>query len=379
MRFVTDLSKGILGKADSVELWEEIISYIPDSVFLKDNVKILLPAAGHGTEADFIVKRMAALGRTATEIKNSIYLLDKYRVFTKSLQRRGYTNVVCADFIEWETDMKFDVVIGNPPYQKPGGSDRMGSRGSSSLWDKFVFKGLELLNSDGYLGFIHPPAWRKPKERYGLWNELTKNNQMIFLKMRSGRREQNIFNIGVRFDYYIVQKTPKHTTTVVIDHEDKSHILDLDKFNWLPNYAISEISNMLGNSCQVLYNTAYHTQHEHSDIQTGDFFNPVVHTINQKGIGIKYFKDKKTDIHFGVPKVLLNQNELQYPVNDFEGKYGMSQLTFGISIKTKEEGDKIVEFLDSDKGKRIIAATKWNTFYTDYNMFADFNKDWYVK
>ena len=57
----------------------------------------------------------------------------------------------------------------------------------------------------------------------------------------------------------------------------------------------------------------------------------------------------------------------------------MSQLTFGIEINSKEEGDKIVEFLISEKGRRLIAATKRNTFYTDYNMFADFNKDWYVK
>ena len=35
MRFVTDLSKGILGKPDSVEVWEQIISSIPDETFLK--------------------------------------------------------------------------------------------------------------------------------------------------------------------------------------------------------------------------------------------------------------------------------------------------------------------------------------------------------
>lgn len=379
MRFVTDLGKGILGKPDPTTLWEDIISQIPDEVFLQTSLRILIPACGHATEADVIVKRMIALGRSVADIKDSIYLIDKYKVFTKDAICKGYTNVTKADFTDWETDMKFDVIVGNPPYQKPNGSDRMGSRGSSSLWDKFVFKGLDLLKDNGYMGIIHPPAWRKPKERFGLWKELTQNNQLVYLNMRSGRGKQDAFNIGVRFDYYVVQKTKKYKNTVVIDHENKVYNLDLENYNWLPNFAIDEISAMLGNTCNVLYNTAYHTQHKHSEKKTDDYPYPVVHTINKNGLGIKYFNQQKTDIHFGVPKVLLNQNELQYPVNDYKGEYGMSQLTFGIAINSKEDGDKIVEFLISEKGRRLIAATKWNTFYTDYNMFADFNKDWYVK
>jgi hypothetical protein len=104
-----------------------------------------------------------------------------------------------------------------------------------------------------------------------------------------------------------------------------------------------------------------------------------VHTINKDGLGIRYFDHGNLNdtVHFGVAKVLLNQNELQYPYNDYKGEYGMSQLTFGIRIKSKKEGDMIVKFLNSDKGKRIIAATKWNTFYTDYGMFKYFKKDWY--
>jgi hypothetical protein len=112
---------------------------------------------------------------------------------------------------------------------------------------------------------------------------------------------------------------------------------------------------------------------------TKDFKYPVVHTINKSGLGIKYF-DKRQDIdttHYGVSKVLLNQNELQYPYNDYKGEYGMSQLTFGIAISSEEEGEKIIKFLNSVKGKRLIAATKWNTYYTDYGMFKSFKKDWY--
>lgn len=132
MRFVTDLSKGILGQADSVELWSEIISYIPDSVLLKPGVRILNVACGHGTEVVLIAKRMLALGISKEAVNDASYLIDKYNVFTNHAKAKyGFKNVITADFLTWKTDMKFDVVIGNPPYLKRG-------------WKKFLEKMVDL-------------------------------------------------------------------------------------------------------------------------------------------------------------------------------------------------------------------------------------------
>jgi len=145
MRFKSDLSKGVLGKPDPEGLWEEIISHIPDSVLLKDGVKILCVAAGHGTEARILTRRMRSLGRTPEEIKDSIYLIDKYMMFTKPLMRLGFRNVIQCDFLKWETDMKFDVVVGNPPYS-----------GSQALHQQFFVKACEQLEDGGELMFIQP-------------------------------------------------------------------------------------------------------------------------------------------------------------------------------------------------------------------------------
>lgn len=367
-------------KFDITNLVNEILNQIPNDVII--NGKVLDPAMGGGQFVKEIERRKRLAGKTDQEISETVF------GYEENILRRDYAvnkydlkgKYIVDNFLERDfKDMKFDVIIGNPPYQKPGGGDRLGSRGSSSLWDKFVHKSLNLLNDQGYLSLIHPPAWRKPNERYSLWKELTSNNQMIYLKMRSGKGEQDIFDIGVRFDYYLVQKKEKYKNTKITDHENATYDLNLDDYNWLPNYNINEITKILGKGCKVLYNTAYHTQHDHRDTYSKDYPYPVVHTINKDGLGIKYFKERKDDIHFGIPKVLLNQNELQYPVNDYKGEYGMSQLTFGIAISSKDEGDKILNFLNSEKGKNLIAATKWNTFYTDYNMFNDFVKNWYEK
>lgn len=40
----------------------------------------------------------------------------------------------------------------------------------------------------------------------------------------------------------------------------------------------------------------------------------------------------------------------------------MSQITFGIPITSKKQGDEIVKAINSDKFKQIINATKWGRF-----------------
>ena len=82
---------------------------------------------------------------------------------------------------------------------------------------------------------------------------------------------------------------------------------------------------------------------------------------------------------WSAPKVLLNFNERQYPHNDYKGTYGMSQLTFGIPIKSKDHGEKIIKAIESEKFQEIFEATKWSSFQTDYRMFSYFSPDFYKK
>lgn len=97
--------------------------------------------------------------------------------------------------------------------------------------------------------------------------------------------------------------------------------------------------------------------------------------MTQKGMVYWYSNSKKE--HFGKPKVVLSFNEKQYPFNDYEGKFGMTQITYGLPIKNKNECDKIVQAINSSEFKEIIKATKWSTFITDWIMFKYFKMDFY--
>ena len=115
------------------------------------------------------------------------------------------------------------------------------------------------------------------------------------------------------------------------------------------------------------------------DTTNGIFKYPVLHSINKKGLVFWYSSTNEMG-HFGIPKVILNFNGIQYNYpeqNDYEGKYGMSQISFGIPISSKEEGDLILKAIGTEKFKTMIKSSKWGIFQTDYRMFQYFKKDWY--
>lgn len=59
------------------------------------------------------------------------------------------------------TNMKFDVVIGNPPYHDDSTGN---STNTSNLYAPFFYKGLELTKSDGILSMIIPSDWIGPNK-----------------------------------------------------------------------------------------------------------------------------------------------------------------------------------------------------------------------
>lgn len=292
-------------------------------------------------------------------------------------------NICCADTLRLKDEelqnafgvTEFDVIMGNPPFNTP----RAMKGQTSVLWDKFILNSLSHLTEGGYLAFVTPANWRRPE--HTLYPEMISKNQLEYLHILGKRDAQRLFGVSTRIDMYIIQRTPRYAESYILDETGKLNTLDISKFPFLPNYAYSNIMNILtdeAHGTKVIFGSStYEHRRPHVRKEKSEEFKfPVAHTITQKGVGFLYTNDN-TKGHFGIPKVLLNVNEQQYPYNDYAGDYGMSQLTFGIPISSKEQGDQIVEAVNSDAFKEIIKATKWGAFQTDYRMFKYFKPDFY--
>lgn len=270
---------------------------------------------------------------------------------------------------------KFDAVIGNPPYNKSKEGTLKGGYGGRSLWDLFVVKSLNnWLIYGGVLLFVHPPSWRKP-EHY-LWNILSKK-QIIYLKTYSKKEGNKIFGCATLVDYYVLENKNVYKETIVDGQDGKSHIINIPEWNFLPSGEFDLIRKILGTNEVIYSRTFYGTDKKNiSTNQTTKYTMPVVHKMTKKdGLGFVYSCEDKG--HFGISKVILSFGEFQYPYNDWNGEYGMSQICYGLRVQNKEEGNNIVAAINSNEFKSLLKYTKWSTFQTDWRMFKYFKPDFW--
>jgi hypothetical protein len=322
------------------------------------------------------------------------------RVFGKE------ANIACVDFLATTSvpvfpapfPLKYDIVMENPPYQIPKRAKYKGARGSNNtLWDRFIVKSFEMLNEGGWLGAITPANWRRPN--HPLYSSIIAPN-LRYLHIYGKKEGIRLFGVQTRFDVYLITK-PAPTPTLasrpllppptIVDEKGVIHRnIRPSKWAFLPNYAYNTVKKFFSleksigkrrtakgrpatidapvvHPQKVIYNSNEYNSKTLSLKKTRKYKYPVVHTITKKGLGVRWSSTKRG--HFGVPKVLLNFNEIQYPYNDWKGEYGMSQLTFGIPVRTKKEGDIMVKKMNTPEFKEAIKATKWGSFQTDYRMF----------
>lgn len=80
---------------------------------------------------------------------------------------------VITDFDE-VNDMRFNVVIGNPPYQRPREVRNIGA----PIWPDFIESSLEHVLDDGIIKLIIPSTWMNRRNGKA-WN-LIKSNNLVF-------------------------------------------------------------------------------------------------------------------------------------------------------------------------------------------------------
>ena len=283
---------------------------------------------------------------------------------------------------KWAID-GFDSVIGNPPYNSSGNTAT-----GNTIWQHFTKKALnEWLIQNGYLLFVHPPGWRKPNTKrgkfYGLYKLMTKQNQMRFLSVHGITDGKKTFNCGTRYDWYLIEKNQKHTTTIVNDEKNNRIVIDMGDYNWLPNYNILIIQNILAkkneDACPIIYNrSSYASDNKKyiSKTKNIEYKYPVVHTMPKKGT--RYIYSSRNDKgHFNISKVIFGDNGLNNAIIDMEGKYGMSENSMAIEINDLDEANYIKDCLMSETFKLIIKSCIIGNFRIDWRLFTYFKKDFW--
>ncbi len=380
-----------------LELVKEMLSTLPEEVWTNPDLKWLDPANGTGPYPLMVIyKLMNGLKewepneekRYKHIVENMIYVCelqpknmflymcavdpwDMYHlnIYTGSFLTNGFDKHIKE---VWKVN-KFDIVMGNPPYN----AGTKGGNGNRDLWDKFVVKAELLICDNGYLLFIHPSKWRKPENK--LYKLFTKNN-LLYLEIHSDTDGVKTFGANTRYDWYLLQKSMYNGNTVILDEKKQKNNIDIRDWDWIPNYNFNNIKNLISNGekLNIIYSSSIYEPRKKYMSANEDvcYKYPCVYGM-YKDLSCSYYYSSINKGHFNTSKVILGIGRHLYPLLDIEGKYGMTQNAFAIVVNSENEAIQIKKVIESQKFKEILKSTKWSNFQVDFKMFKSFKKEFW--
>jgi predicted RNA methylase len=142
-----------------------ILSSIPESMLLDCNIVVADLAMGDGSYLAEIARRRVANGASIEQAQSTLYGYEKSPVYLEAARKLNGLQHAKLAILKPETDlnalsMKFDVIVGNPPFQEVTEKGRKDQ--ASNLWTKFWVKSLELAKDDGVVSLITPTSWLSP-------------------------------------------------------------------------------------------------------------------------------------------------------------------------------------------------------------------------
>lgn len=146
--------------------------------------RVLDPGCGSGRWG-------AAVNRTWNRLFTQVYGVDLAPTATIT----EYEEIVTKDFLVYEEDFAFDLIIGNPPYSSA--TDR-------NLAEKFIRKSMELLKPKGYLAFLLKTEYVASLQRADLWK--TKQLKYMVQYVPRIKFDGYQFSNTIEYSFYIFQK-----------------------------------------------------------------------------------------------------------------------------------------------------------------------------
>lgn len=329
-----------------------MLDQLPGSVWASKSTTFFDPAIGGGQFVREIEKRLKEHGHEDSNIKTRVfgcessllnikYALNKYRLVG---------DYVADDFLEKDfKDMKFDVIVGNPPYQ-----DGTKEGGQNKIYNMICKKSLSLLKKDGVMAFITPTSVLKKSKRFSLINQ-------------PGLKSVNFsangyFDVGINICSWVVDKTYGSTQVQVTNCDGSIDVQD----NANPIYDYTTVDK----DFTILYNALKQAtdspekrmfrENNFGDAiskkKTGAFTH-VLYSINKEGDKEIFGYSKRIPFFHKKKKIIipmtktLNNDSILFDTEDFYVAYLCTE------IKNKTQADNIKSFLLSDYFKEH--AEKW--------------------
>lgn len=372
---------------------EEMINRLPGNIWSNSSLKWLDPCAGHGIFMELIKDKLNKglknkikndKEREKHILNNMLYQVEINKNSIKILKQKFNTkNIINYDFLKdniiEKLNNKFDIIIGNPPYNLDGTK----TSGRKNVYALFGMKCLDMLEKNGYLLFVHPPGYRKNIKLKGTnlnLNNIYTSYDIKFIKMYNMNNTNKIFNVIMNVDYFLIKKQKIKNKTEIIDTLGNKELVKIKKDDFIPNFGFNILQklkllvNKYGNI--KIYNTSeLHATNRLSDgtylkNNKGKYKN--IHLIRENDKLI--YKSKKKHTFYDKKKIFINCLGKNYVFYDNKGEFGATEQQLLI-IKPSQI---YLKFFSSKLFLLIVEATKitGNNLNRNLDIFLpDFNKN----
>jgi len=372
-------------------LINEMLDKLPIEVWENPELKWLDPANGMG---NFMITVYFRLFKGLKDIiiddklrkkhilENMLYMseINKKNCFISKqifdINNKYKLNIYNGDslllntFSVWNIE-KFDIIVGNPPYQAVSESGIV-KGGGNNLYTKFIYKSDSLLKDNGFLLYITPPTFfsigrSNNKDDMNIRKDIFNNYFIHYINLEECSK---YFNVGSKFIYYLIQKKNEINQNIkVICKYNKNiyeSIINQELFNsadFLPylltneSLSICDKIKLMGNKIDLFHSPDNRSDKKHVG---GEKDNEHKYPIQATGKKIVYSSKEcknQTD-----KKILMSRSGYLNPFYD-DGINGVGGDCFCILVKNKIEADYLIKLINSNLYKFYIETNKWSGFH----------------
>lgn len=284
--------------------------------------------------------------------------------------------------------MKFDVIVGNPPYQgevkRKAQHERRaidkGTGSGSRIWQKFVELAFSLSAKNAVIALIHPINWRRPSSKLA----------SLYERLSDGGLKYLIANVDANFDLspsisidaYIYTCNQLSVSFQVYDAVSGNNFIWSDpaalptKLDDKTLKLVAEVRMLPGKRYKLISGGfASNDTDMISKEKLPDYPYEVVNTSAQYLRGKRLWSRQPHQLQYKKKVLVCDSGSFGFMYDD--GKAGMCHHTHAILVDSKEEGLALVSYLSSPKIIEFLSSfTKHGSLFVPANRVQEVPFDW---
>jgi site-specific DNA-methyltransferase (adenine-specific) len=350
-------------------LVNSMLDGLPAHVWTSSTTTFLDPAMGSGQFLIEVIRRLREAGHSDENIRSRVYGVEYNKALINLAVNMNklignFSKMSYNDYLNQGDTMKFDVIVGNPPYEEGGRKDQ-----ANKLWPLFVKQANELVVDNGYVVMVTPNNWMQPtadigkgsgKNAISIFTHIFKKNNLIMANVDSEHLQRTYFNgIGSTFSYFVYQKAQYSGNTQFITPQGTVNI-DISNVDVLPKFlsvlSIGIMKKMVGKPFTFIDQNHNLNGHEQSEKDT-THKHRIYHTNKDDGT---YWYSENKNPYANDHKVILTLSGRYNPV--LNSTDGFSNMCMAVVCNDANQA----------KSVHCILSSKLYRFWVEMQKFSGF-------